>query len=46
MGLAFTAYEVWRRLPPEQRKRLVGVARRHGPRVASSLVNRRLRPKP
>jgi hypothetical protein len=45
LGLVFTAYEVWRRLPPEHRQRLVGVARRHGPRVASSLVNRRLKAK-
>jgi hypothetical protein len=36
--IALVAYEAWRRLPPEQRQQLLHAARRHGPRMASSLV--------
>jgi hypothetical protein len=36
IGLALTAYDVWRRLPPSQRRRMLGVARRHGPKVAKA----------
>jgi hypothetical protein len=45
-GIAFALYETWQRLPPQHRQRLVGLARRHGPRVAASLVRRRLRARP
>ena len=45
VGIAIAMYETWRRLPPQHRERLVGVARRHGPRVAASLVRRKLRVK-
>ena len=38
--LALVMFEAWRRLPPEHRRQLVLVARRNGPRVASSLVRR------
>jgi hypothetical protein len=34
IGLALTAYDIWRRLPPSQRKRMLGAARKHGPRIA------------
>jgi hypothetical protein len=34
IGLALTAYDIWRRLPPSQRRRLLGAARKHGPRIA------------
>ena len=40
LGLALAVYETWRRLPPEHRQRLLVAARRHGPRVASSLIRR------
>jgi hypothetical protein len=43
VGIALAVYEVWRRLPPEHRRRLVVAARRHGPRLASSVARRRLR---
>jgi hypothetical protein len=33
--LALTMYDVWRRLPPAQRKQLAQLARKHGPTVAS-----------
>ena len=35
VGLALAAWDVWRRLPPAQRKQVVELARRHGPTVAS-----------
>jgi hypothetical protein len=40
MTVAVAMYEAWRRLPPEQRERLLIAAKRNGPRVASSLVRR------
>jgi hypothetical protein len=42
--VALAAYEMWRRLPPEQRQKLMQAARRNGPRIASSLA-RRARPR-
>jgi hypothetical protein len=36
IGLALTAYDIWRRLPPSQRKRLLGAARKHGPKIAKA----------
>jgi hypothetical protein len=42
--VALAAHEVWKRLPPEQRQRLVVSARRNAPRLASSLA-RRARPR-
>jgi len=41
MTVAVAMVEAWRRLPPEQRERLLMAAKRNGPRVASSLVRRR-----
>jgi hypothetical protein len=35
LGLALTAYDVWRRIPPSQRKWLLEATRTHGPRLAS-----------
>jgi hypothetical protein len=35
LGLALTAWDIWRRLPPRQRKQLIGIARKHGPRMAA-----------
>jgi hypothetical protein len=46
VGLALTAYDIWRRLPPKQRKRLLAQARRHGPRLASAAVERTRRTRP
>lgn len=34
LGAALTLYDVWRRLPPKQRRRLAELARRQGRRVA------------
>jgi hypothetical protein len=41
--VALFVYEAWRRLPPQHRQRVWGVARRNAPRAASSLA-RRARP--
>ena len=46
VGLALTAYDVWRRLPPRQRRQLVEAARKHGPRVAARAVQRTRGPGP
>jgi hypothetical protein len=35
LGIALTAYDLYRRLPPRQRKQVLDLARKHGPRVAS-----------
>jgi hypothetical protein len=34
IGLALTAYDIWRRLPPAQRRMLLSAGRKHGPRIA------------
>ena len=36
LGVALTAYDIWRRLPPRQRKQLIRLAREQGPRVAAT----------
>ncbi|MHB8641977.1 MAG: hypothetical protein ACYDA3_03700 [Gaiellaceae bacterium] len=33
LGLALTAYQIWRRLPPKQKKQALKLARKHGPKV-------------
>jgi hypothetical protein len=38
VGLAITLYDVWRRLPPKQRKQVLAAARKHGPKAASKLI--------
>ena len=38
LGVALTAYDIWRRLPPRQRKQVLDLARKHGPRVASNAL--------
>jgi hypothetical protein len=37
IGLALTAYDLWRRIPPAQRRQLVAATRKHGPRVAAAV---------
>jgi hypothetical protein len=39
-SVAFMVYEAWRRLPPQQRRQLLLVARRNAPRIASALARR------
>jgi hypothetical protein len=43
VGLALTAWDIWRRLPPKQRKQIVNIARKHGPKVASRVLKARAR---
>jgi len=33
-ALTIAAWDIWRRLPPEQRRELVRLAKKHGPRLA------------
>jgi hypothetical protein len=40
LGLALTAYEVWRKLPPEHRRAIITQARKHGPKVARAVAAR------
>jgi hypothetical protein len=40
IALALTAYDIWRRIPPQHRRRLMSEARKHGPRVARAAVDR------
>jgi hypothetical protein len=39
------AWDVWKRIPPKQRKRLLAQARKHGPRLARQAYNARRRTK-
>jgi hypothetical protein len=38
VGVAIAMWDIWRRLPPKQRKQLMGLARKHGPTVARRVV--------
>jgi hypothetical protein len=40
LGVALTAYDIWRRLSPSQRQRLLQATRTHGPRIASQAAQR------
>ena len=37
-GVALTLWDVWRRLPPKQRRWMMQQARTHGPRIAKQAV--------
>ena len=41
VGLAIALYDVWRRLPPRQRKQVLKLARKHGPTAAAKLLQAR-----
>ncbi len=41
LGVALTAYDIWRRLPPKQRRQLMNIAREQGPRVAARVMQAR-----
>ena len=43
VGLALTAFDLWRRIPKRQRRQLIQATRKHGPRVARHLIERRRR---
>ncbi|MDX6481444.1 MAG: hypothetical protein QOG85_1954 [Gaiellaceae bacterium] len=40
-ALAVAAWDVWKRLPPKQRKQALSLARKHGPKVAKTIVKAR-----
>ena len=46
VGLALTALDMWRRIPPEQRRQLVNATKTHGPRLAKNVAARRRRTPP
>jgi hypothetical protein len=41
IGIAITLYDVWRRLPPKQRKQVMKLARKHGQKAAAKLLELR-----
>ena len=43
VGIALTAWDIWRRIPPKQRKALLKQARTHGPKLAKRAVAARRR---
>jgi len=43
IGIAIALFDLWRRLPPKQRRKVLKAARAHGPRLAATLVKRRRR---
>ena len=38
ISIALTAWDIWRRLPPRQRKQILNIARKHGPKVAAKVM--------
>jgi hypothetical protein len=38
VGIALTAWDIWLRLPPKQRRQVLNVALKHGPKVASRVL--------
>jgi hypothetical protein len=43
VGIALTAWDLWRRLPPRQRRQILNIARKHGPKVAARVMQARAR---
>ena len=41
MGTAFALWEIWKRIPPKHRKRLLQQARKHGPKLAKQAIKAR-----
>lgn len=41
IGIALTLFDLWRKLPPAQRRQALDLARKHGPRVASKALKAR-----
>jgi hypothetical protein len=39
IGAALTLWDIWRRLPPRQRKWVAQQVRQHGPRIAKQALN-------
>jgi hypothetical protein len=43
IGVALTAWEIWRRIPKKHRSAILRQARKHGPAVATKLIQQRQR---
>jgi hypothetical protein len=43
IGLALTAWDIWRRIPKQHRRVIVRQARKHGPMLASKLMEQQQR---
>jgi hypothetical protein len=43
VGLALTAFDIWRRIPKQQRRQIIGQARKHGPRLVKAAAERQRR---
>jgi len=43
IGVALTAFDIWRRIPKRQRRQIVAATRKHGPRVAAQVIEQRRR---
>ena len=43
IGIALTVFDIWRRIPPAQRRQLLEQTRKHGPKVAKKIADRRRR---
>jgi hypothetical protein len=43
LGLALTAWDIWRRIPKHHRRTIVRQARKHGPKVAKRVMEQRRR---
>ena len=41
VGLAITAWDIWRRLPPRQRKMMIDTARKQAPKIAAAALQAR-----
>ena len=41
LGIALTMWDIWRRLPPSQRKLLIATARKQAPKIAAAAVQAR-----
>ena len=38
VGIALTAWDIWRRIPKQHRRTIVRQTRRHGPKVAAAVI--------
>ena len=43
VALALTAWDIWRRIPKQHRRAILRQARKHGPKVATKLMQQRQR---
>jgi len=46
LGTALVVWDIWKRIPPKHRKRLLQQARKHGPRLAKQAYNARRKRRP